>query len=284
VLNLYGVALELGGDISKATQAYRAAFACDQGFGRARRNLERLSDQFAFLGLLDDARLDFFQASALRLAVPLFDPVRDLPLVRLAKVLGGPSCAVAVGVVFDPPTEEEGESKTIARRRGFIRAAGRHDRGSVPCVVDYAFAVDRVAAARALRDEERCKLTVLGVWAPESVRAAFVADEEPVLLASAGELPDFEAVQPELTGPHAPLALGLAVNAAVGAHALLLLPSAIVEALRATSVPVHAVYAQAKLAAPPGVPSEVYVSVRAGEPPPSTITIGSAETSTLRIV
>src|SRR5262249_4013672 len=154
---------ELAGDVGTATQAYRAAFACDPSYQRARENLERVSDQFAYLGLLDDTRADYAQSALLRIALPILDPARDLPLCRVARLMGGPSCGVVVGVLFDPPTEESGAVRTVARRRGFVRAAGR-GLASVPCVVHYSFAVDRVAAVRQLRDEEHCDLTLVGEW------------------------------------------------------------------------------------------------------------------------
>jgi CheY-like chemotaxis protein len=271
-LNLYGVARELAGDVETATQAYRAAFACDPNYGRAKENLERASDQFAYIGLLDDARMDLFQATAARIAVPIFDPLRDLPLCRLAKLVGGTSIGVAIGVLLDPPTEET-SAKTIARRRGFVRPAGR-GLTSVPCMVDYLFAADRVAAARKLREDENCDFTLLGSWLPEGVRDAI-----PGTVVIAREIPQGDALLPDADG----IALGIAVNLALASHGQVLVSPALMEALKATTVPVHALFAQAKLQRPRWVQSEVYVSVRANDGA-AAITIGRAEDSLLRVI
>jgi CheY-like chemotaxis protein len=281
VLNLYGVSRELDGDVGAATQAYRAAFACDPGYGHARENLERVSDQFTYIGLLADARLDLFQATPLRIAVPIFEPVRDLPLVRAAKLLGGPSCGVALGVLFDPPTEEGGAVRTIARRRGFVRGAGRKDPGSVPAIVDYAFTVDRVAAARRLREAESCEWTLVGAWTPEIVRNGIAGGGATVLVARAVELEPIEGVLPETLGE---LALGIAVNLAVTARAPVLLPAPLVETIRVSTLSAHALFSHAKVRRPTWVQSEAYVSVQAADEKLPAITIGAAEGSTIRIV
>jgi hypothetical protein len=283
VLNLYGVAHELGGDVSSATRAYRAAFACDPDYGRARRNLERVSDQFAYIGLIDDARLDLFTATSVRVAVPIFDPVRDLPLCRTAKLIGGPTSGVALGIVFDPPTEEGGPTRTIARRRGYVRAAGRHDHGSVPCLVHYAFAVDRGEAARALGQEERCELTLIGKWAPEIVRAALKQDERLVLASAWPELPGFEAVRPALDGA-ASIALAVAVNLAITARVAVLLPGSLAEAVRVTSLPAHALFGHAQLSRPFWVQSDSYVTVRADRAGTDALNIGATAEAAIQIL
>ena len=36
----------------------------------------------------------------------------------------------------------------------------------MPCVVDYTFAADRVAAAQKLREDEQCELMLVGQWLP----------------------------------------------------------------------------------------------------------------------
>ena len=278
-LNLYGVARELAGDVAAATSAYRAAFACDPGFTRARENLERASDQFTYLGLLDDSRMDLFQATTARIAVPIFDPVRDLPLIRLAEQIGGASIGVAVGVLLEPPTAEEGMARTVARRRGFVRPAGR-TLSSVPCMVNYTFANDRVVAARRLRQEEKCELLLLGEWLPEPVRAGILDGGAGAVVTRVSELPSYDAVQPELDAT----AIGIAVNLAQAANAQLLLPPAVIEALRATTVPVHALFAQLKLQRPRWTSSESYVSVRAVEDGVSAVTVAKAAEATLRLV
>jgi CheY-like chemotaxis protein len=297
-LDLYGVVRELAGDAAAATRAYRAAFACDPRNARARANVERASDQFTYLGLLDDARMDLFRAAAARIAVPLIDPVRDLPLCRLATLLGGSSIGVAVGVLLDPPTEEA-TAKTIARRRGFVRPTGR-GQPSVPCVIDYVFAADRAAGARKLRDDEDCALVLVGEWLPEVVRAALAGDGAAdtadtadtadggvangaarTIVARVAELDRYDVVRPDVDSA---LALALGVNLARAANAQLALPRAWVETLPATALPVHALFAHAQLARPGWVHSEGYVSVRADDQTTPAITVGAAAEATIRLV
>jgi hypothetical protein len=209
--------------------------------------------------------------------VPVFDPLRDLPLIRLAEQIGGASIGVAVGVLLEPPTGEEGAARTVARRRGFVRPAGR-TLSSVPCMVDYAFANDRVVAARRLREEEKCELLLIGEWLPETVRAGILDGGAGAVVTRVSELPAYDAVQPEIDAT----ALAVAINLAQAANAQLVLPPSLVESLRATTVPVHALFAQVKLQRPRWTSSESYVSVSAtGE---NAITVGRAAEATLRLV
>jgi hypothetical protein len=221
--------------------------------------------------------MDLFQATAARIAVPIFDPVRDLPLIRMAALCGGASIGVAVGVLLDPPTVEESMARTVARRRGFVRPAGR-TLSSVPCLVDYTFANDRVVAARKLRDDEKCDLLLLGEWLPATVRAGILDGGGDALVARVSELPAYDAVQPELEAA----ALAAAVNLAQAANAQLLLPRPLAESLRATTVPVHALFAHAKLQRPRWTSSESYVSVTTEAA--NVITVGRAAEATLRLV
>jgi CheY-like chemotaxis protein len=273
-LNLYGVTRELGGDWESATQAYRAAFACDPGYGLARQNLERTSDQLSYIGLNDEARLDLFQATAARIAVPIIDPVRDLPLTRLAALLGGASVGVAVGVLLDPPTEAS--TRTILRRRGFVRPAGRA-LASIPCMVDYTFAADRVAAARQLQQDEGCELMLVGEWLPESVRDSMLHGVPVGFVSRVAQLPQYDAVKPDSDDG---VALAAAVNLALAGNAQVVLPPALLEVVRVSTLPVHTLFSQLKLQRPHWVPSESYVSVRGGE---AAISVGKAAESTIRL-
>jgi hypothetical protein len=140
-------------------------------------------------------------------------------------------------------------------------------------MVDYTFAADRVAAARKLREDEKCDFTLLGSWIPEGVRDAI-----PGPLVIAREIPTGDAILPENDA----IAFGIAVNLALATRGQVLVNPALMDALKATTVPVHALFAQTKLQRPRWVQSEVYVSVRAAEGP--AITVGPEENSTLRII
>ncbi|HZS37736.1 MAG TPA: response regulator [Polyangia bacterium] len=277
-MNLYGLALELGGDFGAATQAYRAAFGFDPGYGRARRNLDRVSEQFTWLGLADAGKTDLFAASSLRLALPIFEPARDFALLAIARALSTPTSGVALGYFLDPPSESGGGAHTVARRRAYLRGSrvAGATTDSLPCVLCYAFERERAAAAARLAEAENCELSIVGAWTPPALRRALATETRALVTVAGAELPAAAAVAPVLDGDRAALRLALAINLAARTRLPLRLDAAPAIPAQASSAPARLLFEQHKLRRPLWLNGDLYVAVRVGpaEPDAPALTVG----------
>ena len=283
VLNLYGLCVELGGDLERATRAYRTAFAAHPQYGRARRNLERASDQSAFLGAVTGERHpeppDPLDGVRLRLVLPLLDPPRDLSLLRVAKLIGGSACGVVVGVLLDPPTEEDAAARVVAERPAFVRATGRNDTRTIPAAVRYLFARDALAGARALVAGDPAALVLVGEWAPAPLVVALRQAGCAVLVARTSEVPASPCVSCDLEGARAAEMLALALHLAAATRAQLLLPDALVGEGEVAALAAAALCERARLVPPAWLDGEVHVSARRRTPADVPLHVGREEDS-----
>jgi DNA-binding response OmpR family regulator len=271
-MNLYGLAHELGGDFDAATLAYRAAFGFDPEYGRARRNLDRVSEQFTYVGLAETTKMDLFAACPLRVAVPIFEPARDFALLRIARAVSTATSGIALGYLLDPPTEGGGAARTLARRRAFLRATGVAG-GSMPCVLHYELELDRAAVARHLVDEEDCELTIVGAWTPAALRRALVTEKRTLVTVASAELPAAQVIAPELTGEDASMRLAIAVNLSARTRLPVRIASAPAGLAQASSAPARILFEHLQLRRPLWLDGELYVAVRVGGDEPA-VTVG----------
>jgi hypothetical protein len=185
---------------------------------------------------------------------------------------------VALGYLLDPPSE--GAAQTVARRRAFVRATGAGPQVQMPCLLHYAFAADPARAARAMAEEERCELALVGAWTPAPLRQALRSEERRVMTVAEAEPPTAApSVAPVLEGEGAATRLALAIHVATRLRVPVRLAAAAHKVAQASSVQARVLFEQAELHRPLWLHGEDFVAVRVGAPSAGEIVVGGEGTA-----